>query len=254
MQLLKPIETVFDGYRFRSRLEARWAVFFKTLGIPYEYEKEGYDLDGVWYLPDFWMPSLDCWIEIKFEAPTDIEVTKAEKLCLTSQKPVYIFYGSKLEPLQSCDKTIGVHGDRFRFMVDKHKRAMVVRGTKNFSFNECSVCHKIAILYWGDSDSMPCSCSAEHRRKCVTEGFGDLFVISTIVLRDIWGREDIEKEDYITLRLRNAMFEGMFLELKEKGLLRDAFSVVDNNTPRLSHAYAAARQARCEHGETPTFL
>lgn len=23
---LKPIETVYDGYRFRSRLEARWAA------------------------------------------------------------------------------------------------------------------------------------------------------------------------------------------------------------------------------------
>ena len=41
---IKPIETVYNGYRFRSRLEARWAVFFDTLGIEYEYEKEGYEI------------------------------------------------------------------------------------------------------------------------------------------------------------------------------------------------------------------
>ncbi len=51
---LKPIETIYNGYRFRSRLEARWAVFFDTLGIEYEYEPEGFELgDGVRYLPDF---------------------------------------------------------------------------------------------------------------------------------------------------------------------------------------------------------
>ena len=42
--MIKPIETVYNGYRFRSRLEARWAVFFDQLGIKNEYEKEGFDL------------------------------------------------------------------------------------------------------------------------------------------------------------------------------------------------------------------
>ena len=50
---VKPIETIYDGYRFRSRLEARWAVFFKTLGVAYEYEPEGFDMNGLRYLPDF---------------------------------------------------------------------------------------------------------------------------------------------------------------------------------------------------------
>lgn len=51
---LKPIETVWHGCRFRSRLEARWAVFFEALGIEWEYEQEGFELeDGTFYLPDF---------------------------------------------------------------------------------------------------------------------------------------------------------------------------------------------------------
>lgn len=51
---IEPIQTYYKGYKFRSRLEARWAVFFDTLGIKYEYEPEGYVLNnGKWYLPDF---------------------------------------------------------------------------------------------------------------------------------------------------------------------------------------------------------
>lgn len=66
MAELRAIETRYKGYRFRSRLEAKWAVFFDALGIEWEYEKEGYDLgEAGWYLPDFWLPSLDAWAEVK---------------------------------------------------------------------------------------------------------------------------------------------------------------------------------------------
>lgn len=91
--MLKAIETIYNGYRFRSRLEARWAVFFDTLGIKYEYEMEGYDLDGEWYLPDFWLPELDCWIEIKGKEPTLDEFGKAETLCMESGHDVHVFWG-----------------------------------------------------------------------------------------------------------------------------------------------------------------
>ena len=63
---IQPIETMYDGYRFRSRLEARWAVFFATLGIHYEYESEGYTLsDGTRYLPDYWLPQVSMFAEVK---------------------------------------------------------------------------------------------------------------------------------------------------------------------------------------------
>jgi hypothetical protein len=51
---MKAIETEYAGVRFRSRLEARWAVFFDALGIRWEYEPEAFELsDGTRYLPDF---------------------------------------------------------------------------------------------------------------------------------------------------------------------------------------------------------
>ena len=65
---MKAIETVYKGYRFRSRLEARWAVFFDALGIEWEYEIEGFELaNGMRYLPDFWLPTFNggTWCEIK---------------------------------------------------------------------------------------------------------------------------------------------------------------------------------------------
>lgn len=63
---MKAIETHYKGYRFRSRLEARWCVFFDAQGIVWEYEKEGYNLGGAgWYLPDFWLPQVKMWAEVK---------------------------------------------------------------------------------------------------------------------------------------------------------------------------------------------
>lgn len=53
MNTPKPIDTHYNGYKFRSRLEARWAVFFDELQIPYAYESEGFDLGEFRYLPDF---------------------------------------------------------------------------------------------------------------------------------------------------------------------------------------------------------
>ena len=61
-----PIETKYRGYRFRSRLEARWAVFFDALDIDWEYEREGYDLGRAgWYLPDFFCRNTKWFAEIK---------------------------------------------------------------------------------------------------------------------------------------------------------------------------------------------
>lgn len=50
---IKAIETFYNGHRFRSRLEARWAVAFDVLGIGWEYEPEGFETSSGPYLPDF---------------------------------------------------------------------------------------------------------------------------------------------------------------------------------------------------------
>ncbi len=78
MKFIKAIETEYGGCKFRSRTEARWAIFFDALCIPWEYEKEGYEIAGVKYLPDFWLPLVNMFAEVK---PTTFE--KGEKnLCV----------------------------------------------------------------------------------------------------------------------------------------------------------------------------
>ena len=41
MMSIEAIPTKYNNYLFRSRLEARWAVFFDAAKIKYEYEVEG---------------------------------------------------------------------------------------------------------------------------------------------------------------------------------------------------------------------
>jgi hypothetical protein len=71
----KAIPTHYAGCHFRSRLEARWAVFFDSLGIAWQYEPQGFLVTApTWgderpderpYLPDFRLPDLDVWVEVK---------------------------------------------------------------------------------------------------------------------------------------------------------------------------------------------
>jgi hypothetical protein len=65
---ITPIETRYAGCRFRSRLEARWAVFFDKLGVEWQYEPQGYVVNGKPYLPDFLLPKLQALVEVKGDA------------------------------------------------------------------------------------------------------------------------------------------------------------------------------------------
>jgi hypothetical protein len=77
------IETQYAGCRFRSRLEARWAVFFDEIGIEWHYEPEGFEIgliDEVHtrrYLPDFYLPESQTWVEVKSKGNLDRELIAA---------------------------------------------------------------------------------------------------------------------------------------------------------------------------------
>jgi hypothetical protein len=90
---MQAINTLYKGYRFRSRLEARWAVFLETLGAHWSYEAEGYNLSGIWYLPDFFVGDWNCWIEIKGQDPSTVEAEKCRRLALQSKKKVLLLAG-----------------------------------------------------------------------------------------------------------------------------------------------------------------
>lgn len=92
---MKVIQTHYKGYYFRSRLEARWAVFFDAVDLEYRYEYEGYKLqNGLWYLPDFYLPEQGCYIEIKpgWNETTE-EVEKVRGLAKDLGRTVFVCRG-----------------------------------------------------------------------------------------------------------------------------------------------------------------
>lgn len=107
MDKIPAIETPYKGYRMRSRLEARWAVWMDVLGVRWRYEMERYtNGDRRTYLPDFYVfyplhpneesavpPEAGCWLEIK-PHPLDEELEETFKtFSRGTQRSVIVFAG-----------------------------------------------------------------------------------------------------------------------------------------------------------------
>lgn len=91
---VKPTE--FNGVLYRSRTEARWAMFLTVMGIHFTYEAEEFALgDGtIYHLPDFWLIDQDRFLEIKGELATPEEWHKCAMLSIDSGKEVLLAIGS----------------------------------------------------------------------------------------------------------------------------------------------------------------
>lgn len=64
----------YSGVTMRSKLEARWAIIFDLLGINWDYEPCHYEVGpGLGYLPDFYLPDLQIWAEVKGHPFLDAE-------------------------------------------------------------------------------------------------------------------------------------------------------------------------------------
>lgn len=147
MQPIKPIETRYKGYRFRSRLEARWAVFFDHVGLRYDYEPEGYVLPSGPYLPDFFVHNVGMrttkerpgvWVEIK---PTYIESEwkKLKELCIATGRDGLL--------LASTDVNNDWNGEKMEAPI--YDYGMV--------FMECERCKHIKIEY-SEGNYTICEC------------------------------------------------------------------------------------------------
>ncbi len=145
MKNIQSIPTLCDGTLFRSRLEARWSLFFGLLGIDWEYEPEHDYVDiGFYqtqYKPDFYLPDLDYWIEIKPAIPNDDEMNKMAGWAKGWHAAgFYIAYklGRPSENTESARK----------FWYSK-KRGRVF-WDHSFWWTECSVCGAIELTHKGD--------------------------------------------------------------------------------------------------------
>jgi hypothetical protein len=63
------------------------------MGIEWEYEKEGYELPSGWYLPDFWLPGLRVFLEVKGDAPSLAETHKLMDLSIATDEYVGFLIG-----------------------------------------------------------------------------------------------------------------------------------------------------------------
>jgi len=117
---MKAIQTRYAGHYFRSRLEAKWAVFFDALGIEWEYEPEGYEFsNGRRYLPDFYLPACGTWIEVKGDPryyDRDLMLTAARELpnnpTYGEQGPVLMTLGNIPRPTLRDDVVWTFNGFR----------------------------------------------------------------------------------------------------------------------------------------------
>lgn len=98
--MIKAIPQEFEGIRYRSRTEARWAHFLSMTNTAFIYEPEGYRLGSDWYVPDFYLPNGMVHLEVKPGEPNEREVRVAKALAQTSRTPVIIAMGN---PSQHVD-------------------------------------------------------------------------------------------------------------------------------------------------------
>lgn len=210
--VIKAIETWYNNYHFRSRLEARWAVFFDTLGVEYRYEMEGYRSED-WkysYLPDFYLPQLKAWVEIKPLHSDRRGIEKALILASENHEHVIVCEGdcwnsANLRAMLQLNNVSVHHSDEradFWNKCQKHCAQSPVTFALCGSWVLCGHCQKLALVSF--NDPLP------------------LFWC----LADEWAIEDTG--------VKSKMFP--------------------KQSPRTMEAYAAARSARFEHGETPRVI
>ena len=234
---IKPIETQYKGYRFRSRLEARWAVFFDYLNIKWLYEPEGFDLgDGLYYLPDFYLPELDLWIEVK-GVMKDIDEQKIRAFAETGHE------------VQVLGKIPNEDDDRCIDLNEFYE--------SNFSHYFSDGC---------DCPYVPCVCPACGKIGFEFDGRGwrvcNHYSETMFKVAEDKGRPGLTYSELLTVYgcgpklmcTDKKYFDGK--EWKDMKYPEYADGRVDDkgysyDHPLLASAYRAARQARFEHGEMP---
>ena len=130
-------------------------MFFDTAKIRYRYEPEGYSLNGLYYLPDFYLPDQSCFVEIKGNAPTYIEQRLAFLLAKQSRNTVHIFGGGiPLPDIKSWDKD---GFSIYTFTGNRYNNGRLY-SPYIYALNQCPKCRKIDFCVNGRIASLPCGC------------------------------------------------------------------------------------------------
>lgn len=215
---IKAIETHYNGYRFRSRLEARWAVFFDAMNIKYQYELEGFEVtysDGYEsttfrYLPDFYLPQSETWVEVK-GVMSENDASTLEAI---------LDYSSPIPGIEDSDDYV-----RFNHTVFNFARGLLILGD-------------IPTVKWG----LVFHPIITHRNGLLRRH-----------VRFGWNGVQIQPEPAMNL-VECITGESLDITPDPPKLFDPACIVVESKRTNsiLMKAYQIARQARFEHSETPT--
>lgn len=154
------LPTEYADTTFRSRTEARWAVFMDAMEIKWRYEPEGFDLDGVHYLPDFWLPGLDSWLEIKGVRPTLEEQEKCQWLADGTGNRVLLFWDEPRPP----DASWGPENDQGHTFDS-------FGADYSHWWTECPHCAFVDVQFQGRATRLACRCLAIRSAPDNTPGY-----------------------------------------------------------------------------------
>ena len=64
---MKAIPTIYNGIELKSRFEANVAYLFSQLSLKWQYEPTSFLLPecGLHYMPDFYLPQVSLWTEVR---------------------------------------------------------------------------------------------------------------------------------------------------------------------------------------------
>lgn len=155
---MKAKKTFYKNFYFRSKLEAKWAVFFNLCGIEWDYEPEAFtDKSGVQYTPDFYLPNVTLrgqskgvYLEIK---PYDYETNERYQRIIYEAmdgKSLILLCGDPVRAIIDIDKYDPIITNKNEQISPFWDNEMVFMlcsdcGKSKFEFNEgnyyyCNIC------------------------------------------------------------------------------------------------------------------
>jgi hypothetical protein len=159
---MKAIETIYSGIRFRSKTEAKWALFMDIIGCKWIYEPEGYDLgNGVFYCPDFYLPDIETFLEIKpitggHPSPTIALAAQSGKRVITMRGEPFFYQHD--EDAGTCHQ-LGLQN-----YGDDWCRDNQCGEDFGYAFCMCPSCGWIDIEWRGRGRRMKCGCASVEGR------------------------------------------------------------------------------------------
>ena len=298
-------------------------MFFDTLGIKWWYEPEGFSLrfdyeayaadrvalseklgyradeegmarqfrhlDGkeYWYLPDFYLPELNYWIEVKGPNPTREEIEKAfmlqhmafeaalemrreakteserRSVSNAGRLGVFIIYGDIPWPFPQKGNMFGYRdldstGSPFPWTslvewgTDEPVRKepeyrSLLTGHLKLCWQECPLCLRIGVGTLGEPYCLSCQ---GHIAQHIWDHLASYKVISEAGTQDTSDQVYVPNpETWLLTKLQNPANLKAIQLIKD--LINPEFFTSGHKTPKLQEAYTEARSARFEHGESP---